>query len=108
MNACFHRKKYDSSLDLNIKNKVLLIRLFLDEKLLFHFWKIVSKKLPADQMIEYPTLKLTKHEYSKKIVFKIKTQSSYLENCAFKRSTINDNKFVMNEQYSQNLKNDHK
>ena len=63
--ACFHRKKFDSSLDLKIKNKILPIKHFLDQKLLFHFWKIVSKKLPAYQMIEYPTLKLTKHERSK-------------------------------------------
>ena len=82
--ACFHRKKYDSSLDLKIKNKILPIRHFLDQKSFFHFWKIVSEKLPAYQMIEYPTLKLTKHERSKKFFFNIKTQSSYLENCVFK------------------------
>ena len=106
--ACFHKKKYDSSLDLKIKHKNLPIRHFLDQKLLLHFWKIVSKKLPAYQMIEYPTLKLTKHERSKKIFFNIKTQSSYLENCVFKRGTIIYNKFAINEQYSQYLKNDHK
>ena len=59
-------------------------------------------------MIEYPTQKLTKHERSKKFFFNIKTQSSYLENCVFKRATIIYNKFLMNEQYSQYLKNDHK
>ena len=99
--ACFHRKKNDSSLDLIIKNKILPIRHSLDQKLFFHLWKIVSKKLPAYQMIEYPTLKLIKHEPSKKIFFNIKTQSSYLENCVFKRGTIIYNKIVMNEQYSQ-------
>ena len=59
-------------------------------------------------MIEYPTLKITKHKRSKKIFVNIKTQSNYLENCVFKRGTIINNKFVMNEQYSQYLKNDHK
>ena len=59
-------------------------------------------------MIEYPTLKITKHERSKKIFFNIKAQSSYLENCVFKQGKIIYNKFVKNEQYSQYLKNDHK
>ena len=59
-------------------------------------------------MIEYPPLKLKKHERSKKIFFNIKTQSSYLENCVFKRGTKIYNEFVMNEQYSQYLNNDHK
>ena len=59
-------------------------------------------------MIEYHTLNITKHERSKKIFFNIKTQSSHLENCVFKRGTIIYNKFVMSEQYSQYLKNDHK
>ena len=44
----------------------------------------------------------------KKNFLNIKTQSSYLENCVFKRGTIIYNKFVMNGQYSQYLKNDHK
>ena len=35
--ACFHRKKYDSSLDFKIKNKILQIRHFLDKKLLTIF-----------------------------------------------------------------------
>ena len=104
MKACFHRKKYDSSLDLKIKNKILPIRHFFDENLFFHFWKIFSKKPSAYQMIEYPSLKLTKHERSKKIFFFIKTQSNYLENCVFKRGTIIYIQFVMNEQYSQYLK----
>ena len=59
-------------------------------------------------MIEYLTLKITKLKRSKKIFVNIKTQSNYLENCVFKRGTIINNKFVMNEQYSQYLKNDHK
>ena len=72
MKACFHRKKYDSSLDLKIKTN-FTDQTFLDQKLLFLFWKIVSKELSAFQMIENPTLKLTKHERSKKIFFNIKT-----------------------------------
>ena len=59
-------------------------------------------------MIEYPTLKLAKHERTKKIFFNIKTQSSYLETCVFQRGTIIYNNFVMNEQHSEYLKNDHK
>ena len=34
--ACFHRKKYDISLDLKIKNKILPISHFLDQNLLFY------------------------------------------------------------------------
>ena len=75
--ACFHRKKFDSSLDLKITNKILPIRLFRS-KITFPFSEKSSKKLPAYQMIEYPTLKLTKHERSRKNFFNIKTQSRKL------------------------------
>ena len=107
MKTCFHRKKYDSSQDLKIKNKNFTDQTIFRSKITSPFWKIVSRKLAAYQMIEYPTPKLKKHKRSKKILFNIKTQSSYLENCVFKQGTIIYIKFVMNEQYSHYLKIDH-
>ena len=51
-----------------LKNKILKIKNFLDQKLLFKFSKTVSKKPPEHQMLEYHTRKLTKHEQSTKFM----------------------------------------
>ena len=37
--ACFNRQKQDSSSDLKIKHNILPIRIFLDYKSCFYFWK---------------------------------------------------------------------
>ena len=45
--ACFNRQKMDSSSDLKIKHSIFPVRIFLDYKAVFYFWKYHNKLLPA-------------------------------------------------------------
>ena len=69
--SCFHRKKYDSSLDLKIKKQYCNDHTFFRSKISFPILENSFEEtysLSIDKMIEYPRIprKLTKHERSKK------------------------------------------
>ena len=66
--ACFNRQKHDSSSDLKIKHKILPVRLFLDYKSCFYFWKHQNNLLPAFSGTNIiPTTRIKYHSRTKKI-----------------------------------------
>ena len=67
--ACFNRQKQDSSSDLKIKHNILPIRIFLDYKSCFYFWKYQNNLLPAfSGPNTIPTARMKYHSRTKKLV----------------------------------------
>ena len=57
--SCFNQRKFDSSRDLKIQYRVLPIRYYLDFKLLYYFWRLSQKLLPAFKTVPRPTFTLS-------------------------------------------------
>ena len=85
--TCCDRAKYNSSSDLKLKHNILPVTMFLDYKILCHFWKRQHQLLPAYYNIEYDN-----HQID--IYFGDRYNGQYIENSFFKKSVIIWNKLT--------------
>ena len=90
--TCCDRAKYDSSSDLKLKHNILPVTMFLDYKILCHFWKIQHQVLPAYNNIEYDNHQIDINTRNKKSDFGDIYNGQYIENSFFKKSVIICNK----------------
>ena len=80
--------KYDSSSDLKLKHNILPVTMFLDYKILCHFWKIQHQLLPAYYNIKYDNHQIDINTRNKKLYFGDRYNGQYIENSFFKKSAI--------------------
>ena len=92
--TCCDRAKYDSSSDLKLKHNILPVTMFLDYKILCHFWKIQHQLLPAYYNIEYDNHQIDNNTRNKKLYFGDRYNGQYIENSFFKKSVIIWNKLT--------------
>ena len=77
--ACFIRQKQDSSSDLKIKHNMLPIKIFLDYKSCFYFWKYQNHLLPAfSGPNAIPTARMKYHSLTKKLVCNTKISNEFM------------------------------
>ena len=88
------RSKYDSSSQLKLKHNILPVTMFLDYKILCHFWKIQHHLLPAYNNIEYDYHQLDMNTRNKQFYFGDRYNGQYIENSFFKKSVIIWNKLT--------------
>ena len=67
--TCCDCAKYDSSSDLKLKHNILPVTMFLDYKILCHFWKIQHQVLPAYNNTEYDNHQIDINTRNKKSDF---------------------------------------
>ena len=92
--TCCDRAKYNSSSDLKLKHNILPVTMFLDYKILCHFWKIQHQLLPAYYNIEYDNHQIDINTRNKKLYFGDRYNGQYIENSFFKKSVIIWNKLT--------------
>ena len=92
--TCCNRAKYDSSSDLKLKHNILPVTMFLDYKILCHFWKIQIQLLPAYYNLEYDNHQIDIKTRNKKLYFGDRYNGQYIENSFFKKSFIIWNKLT--------------
>ena len=68
--------------------------MFLDYKILCHFWKIQHQLLPAYYNIEYDNHQIDINTRNKKLYFGDRYNGQYIENSFFKNSVIIWNKLT--------------
>ena len=95
--TCCDHAKYDSSSDLKLKLNILPVTMFLDYKILCHFWKIQHRILPAYNNIEYDNHQIDISKRNKKLDFGDRYNGQYIENSFFKKSVIIWNKATDDE-----------
>ena len=85
--ACFNRQKQDSSSVLKIKHNILPIRIFLDYKSCFYFWKYHNNLLPAfSGPNTIPTARMKYHSRTKKLVCNTKIYNEFMRKSFFIRT----------------------
>ena len=87
--ACFNRQKQDSSSDLKIKHNILPIRIFLDYKSCFYFWKYHNNLLPAfSGPNTIPTARMKYHSrtVTKKLVCNTEISNEFMRKSFFIRT----------------------
>ena len=92
--TCCDRAKYNSSSDLKLKHNILPVTMFLDYKILCHFWKIQYQLLPAYYNIEYDNHQIDINTRTKNLYFGDRYNGQYIENSFFKKSVIIWNKIT--------------
>ena len=86
--TCCDCANYDSSSDLKLKHNILPVTMFLDYKIICHFWKIQNQLLPAYNNIEYNNQQKNINKRNKKLCFGDRYNGQYIENFFFKMSVI--------------------
>ena len=82
--TCFNRQKQDSSSDLKIKHNILPIRIFLDYKSCFYFWKYQNNLLPAfSGPNTIRTARIKYHSRTKKLVCNTKISNEFMRKSFF-------------------------
>ena len=93
--ACFHRKKFESSKDLEIKFQILPIRLFLDLKAVTYFWKWKTNLLSllnalVISHLHYPSILL--NGISQNLITTLEKQLSWGVKACFHRKEFESSK----------------
>ena len=76
---CFNRQKFVPSRDLKIYWGVLLIRYFLDLKLLFYFWRLSQTLLSAFKTVSLPTFNFSEIKTTRNWDCQVRHRTSILE-----------------------------
>ena len=78
--TCCDCTKYDSSSDLKLKHNILPVTMFLDYKILSHFWKIQHQLMPAYNNIEYDNHQIDFITRNKNLFFGDRYNGQNIEN----------------------------
>ena len=85
--ACFNRPKFDHSTNLQIRQKIYLVRYFLDYKCLSYLWKYKNNLIPAfNNKLKLLTAKLLIHKGTQTEHSDMTIRYDFLRNCFFKRT----------------------
>lgn len=98
--ACCYRSKFDESLDLKIKHRILPVISMINYRVLLYFYRLYNNQQEAFKYFDFPTYKISLNIRTKKLAFSLKT-TSYLGSSIIKQGVLlfNELPYELRAQY---------